>query len=345
VRVVVGGPTVDAQGVQAGVADDLGDGDQVLDPVPQEPPSPVRGPLARRGRAWSRSFTTRALADGFRPSWPAEHGIRSGHRAAGVLGHSRHGHRDWLEHAACYAAMKWPHLAAHTRAGIADALATITPALIADAARRPPASALRSALYGLAFNLGRSGSQPPVEIARVLAWARRHSLPLASLAEPVVARHALHAITRKRAVFHNALGYAAELGLLPANPLSQIAWRSPHPCAAGMAPGADDLTYLGSAVFQRIMRTLQARDDLLRAMNRKQDIDVAEDALIALDTCLVFPWEHWTLLPALLIAYSAWPLATSVGPDGKAVAGSRTLRPRRHPLQKSSRLVRLVATP
>ncbi len=121
-------------------------------------------------------------------------------------------------------------------------------------------------------------------------------------AEPVVTRPALHAITlrldggrataatitRKCAVFHNALGYAAELGLLPANPLSQIAWRPPHPCAAGMAPGADDLTYLGSAVF-RIMRTLQARDDLLRAMNRKQDIDIAEDALIALDTCLVFP--------------------------------------------------------
>jgi hypothetical protein len=55
--------------------------------------------------------------------------------------------------------MKWPHVAAHTRAGIADALATITPVLIADAARRPPASVLRTALYGWAFNLGRSGSQ------------------------------------------------------------------------------------------------------------------------------------------------------------------------------------------
>ena len=91
--------------------------------------------------------------------------------------------------------MKWPHVAAHTRAGIAGALATITPALIADAARLPPASVLRTALYGWAFNLGRSGSQPPVEIAQVLAWARRHSLPLTGLAEPVVARPALHAIT------------------------------------------------------------------------------------------------------------------------------------------------------
>jgi hypothetical protein len=31
---------------------------------------------------------------------------------------------SWLEHAAAYAAMKWPLAAAHTRAGIADALAT-----------------------------------------------------------------------------------------------------------------------------------------------------------------------------------------------------------------------------
>ena len=86
----------------------------------------------------------------------------------------------------------------------------------------------------------------------MLACARRHSLPLTSLAEPVAARHALHAITLqldgggaaaatitcKRAVFRNAPGYAAGLGLLPANPLSQIAWRLPHHCAAGMAPGS-----------------------------------------------------------------------------------------------------------
>lgn len=52
--------------------------------------------------------------------------------------------------------------------------------------------------------------------------------------------------------------------------------------------GLDELVYLGGAVFQRVTRVLQARDDLLRAMNRKQDNDVAEDALIALDTCLIF---------------------------------------------------------
>jgi hypothetical protein len=54
------------------------------------------------------------------------------------------------------------------------------------------------------------------------------------------------------------------------------------------AAGGRDLTYLGGAVFQRVTRVLQARDDLLRAMNCWQDNNVAEDALTALDTCLMF---------------------------------------------------------
>ena len=61
-----------------------------------------------------------------------------------------------------------------------------------------------------------------------------------------------------------------------------------HAAAQGWTPDAHDLTYLGGAVFQRITRVLQARDDLLRAMNCKQDNNVAEDALTALDVCLVF---------------------------------------------------------
>ena len=49
-----------------------------------------------------------------------------------------------------------------------------------------------------------------------------------------------------------------------------------------------DLTFLAGAVFQRLTRALQCRDDVLRAMSLRQDNDVAEDALIGLDTCLIF---------------------------------------------------------
>ena len=139
---------------------------------------------------------------------------------------------SWLEHAAAYAAMKRPLAAARTRAGIADALATITPALLTPGRGGPPAAVLRVALYGHAFNPARAGADPGPAAAAALAWARRHCLPLTALADPAVTRRALDAltlcldgtraaaatITRKRAVLRSCLGYAAELGLLAANP-------------------------------------------------------------------------------------------------------------------------------
>ena len=39
-------------------------------------------------------------------------------------------------------------------------------------------------------------------------------------------------IARKRAVFHDALDYAVELGLLPANPVGQVRWTAPKAAAA-----------------------------------------------------------------------------------------------------------------
>jgi hypothetical protein len=38
---------------------------------------------------------------------------------------------------------------------------------------------------------------------------------------------AANTIARKRAVFHGALAYAAELGLLPGNPLDRAGWKAP----------------------------------------------------------------------------------------------------------------------
>ena len=74
--------------------------------------------------------------------------------------------------------MKWPLAAAHTRAGIADALATITPALLTPGRGRPPAAVLRAALYGHAFNPARAGTDPGPPATAALAWASA-SLPAA----------------------------------------------------------------------------------------------------------------------------------------------------------------------
>jgi hypothetical protein len=75
---------------------------------------------------------------------------------------------------------------------IADALATITPALITPGRGRPPAAVLRTALYGHAFNPARASTDPGPSAA-ALAWARDHSLPVTALADAAVTRRALEA--------------------------------------------------------------------------------------------------------------------------------------------------------
>ena len=221
------------------------------------------------GRARSKSFITRALADSYRAELvrAARQGLEfdpatgepvlwAGPEPVTVT---------WYQHAAAYAAMKWPGLAAHSRASLADALATVTPALTRTAAERPPAAALRTALYQHAFNPTRPAADAAT--ARVLDWVQRASLPVARLADPVVLRQALDALTlrldggraaantviRKRAVFHGALGYAVETGLLESNPADRISWRVPRACPAA------DPTVVASPAQAEALLTAVAR--------------------------------------------------------------------------------------
>src|SRR5271157_5387441 len=136
------------------------------------------------GRTQSRSFLTRALAESYRAELiraarlglefdPAtgEPVLWAGPEPVAVT---------WYQHAAAYAAMKWPSLAAHSRASLAGALATVTPALTRTAAGRLPAAALRTALYQHAFNPARPAADAAT--ARVLDWVQQASLPVARLA-------------------------------------------------------------------------------------------------------------------------------------------------------------------
>jgi hypothetical protein len=198
------------------------------------------------GRDRSRSFVSRALADSYRAEL-----VRAA--AKGLAFAAGTGEPEswatpepepltWYQHAVAYAEMKWPHLAPHSRASLADALATVTPLLTRETGRRPPPGRLRAALYGHAFNARRRCGAPEPDTASSLAWVERASLPVSQLADPRVIRAALDGlctrldgspaaastITRKRAVFHGALGYAVELGLLPANPAGLVRWRAPR---------------------------------------------------------------------------------------------------------------------
>jgi hypothetical protein len=97
-----------------------------------------RKPFAVRwraaGRSKSKSFITRKLADSSRAELvrAARMGLDfdplTGEPAAWNL--PEPAIVTWYEEAAAYAVMKWPALAAHSRASLAEALATVTPALI-----------------------------------------------------------------------------------------------------------------------------------------------------------------------------------------------------------------------
>ena len=84
------------------------------------------------GRDKSKSFLTRALADSYRAE--LVRAARQGLEFDPATGEPRWAVPEpavttWLEHAVAYADMKWPRLAPHSRASLADALATVTVAL------------------------------------------------------------------------------------------------------------------------------------------------------------------------------------------------------------------------
>lgn len=202
------------------------------------------------GRSRSKSFITRRLADSYRAE--LVRAARMGLEFDPLTGEPAEWHSPepavvtWYEEATAYTAMKWPSLAAHSRASVAEALATVTPALTRPGGRgRPGPRELRTALYQHAFNPARP-AEPGSAAAQILDWAQQASLPVGCLSEPVVLRAVLEALTfrldggraaantiiRKRAVLHGALGYAAECGLLPDNPLDNFGWRVPRSPAA-----------------------------------------------------------------------------------------------------------------
>ena len=197
------------------------------------------------GRAWSRSFTTKALADSYRAELvrATRQGLAFG-PATGepvLWGIPPVPGITWYQRSVAFVDMKWPHLAPHSRASMAEALATVTPTLTRPAAGRPLARTLRAALCGHAFNPHRRHAPVDPATGKALGWLERASLPIYQLEDPRIIRAGLDAlavrldghlaaantVTRKRAVFHDALGYAAELGLLPANPLSHLRWKAP----------------------------------------------------------------------------------------------------------------------
>lgn len=271
------------------------------------------------GRARSRSFTTRGLADSYRAQLTraARKGLdfSPGTGEPASWGTRAPATTSWLDHAAAYAAMKWPLAAACTRAGIADHHTS-------PHYTRPG----QAASSGTAYGSLRARLQPcpcstdPGPSATALAWARDHSLPLAALADPAVTRRALEAlalrldgsraavttITRKRAVFHGCLSYAAELRMLEANPLDRIAWRPPGP-SCPVNPRAAASPAEVQAILAEITKVRPELTAFFGCLYYAA-LRPAEAVALRADSCDLLPagWGQLTLTGSLPRSARAW---------------------------------------
>ncbi|MFJ3495965.1 tyrosine-type recombinase/integrase [Streptomyces sp. NPDC086091] len=149
---------------------------------------------------------------------------------------------SWYEHARNYIEMKWDAAPGSTRRTLAEAMATVTPTFVKDTKGMPDARVVRHALYSWAFNKNRWSEETPDDVAKVLDWFERKSLPTSALSERLLVRAALNAlakkldgktaapgtISRKRAIFFNSLEFAVEAELLADNPLTRIKWKAPE---------------------------------------------------------------------------------------------------------------------
>ncbi len=228
------------------------------------------------GRDRSRSFATRGLADSYRAEL-----VRAARKGTGfdpATGEPA----TWN-----LAEPAGGELVSARRGLRADEVAATGPALAGQPGRRPgnrhrgadPASRPAPARGQGPRRAVRARVQPPPPrrgadpvTAGTLAWAERASLPVSRLADPQVTRAALDGlctrldgtpaaattISRKRAVFHGALGYAVELGLLPANPIATVQWRCPQ-AAAAVHPAAVATPGQVRAILDQVHR---ARPDL-----------------------------------------------------------------------------------
>lgn len=142
----------------------------------------------------SKSYTVKAQADGRRSELMTA--LRKGEQFDVETGlpaselRALNGSVTWYEHTRAYVDGRWDRLPAKSRRNDADALATLTPALVKTTAGRPAPRVLRRALYGWAYNKSRWGQEPPTEVAEALRWVEKNSVAISALEDPGTLRTA-----------------------------------------------------------------------------------------------------------------------------------------------------------
>ncbi|MFI1191504.1 tyrosine-type recombinase/integrase [Streptomyces californicus] len=215
--------------------------------VRRDRPKPFRLRWLVGQRKHSKSYQLKAQADGRRSELMSA--VRRGEQFDEETGlpvseiRAQHGSVTWYEHTRAYVERKWATAPAKSRKNYADALATITPALVKTRAGSPDPAVLRRALYGWAYNRNRWEDEHPEDVTAALRWLEKNSLPVSALEESATVRLALDALglkvdgkpaaprtaRRKRACLSDVLGLAVEERYFttPVNPLTTVKWVAP----------------------------------------------------------------------------------------------------------------------
>ncbi|MEV4941442.1 tyrosine-type recombinase/integrase [Streptomyces zaomyceticus] len=198
------------------------------------------------GREWSESFAAYALAESRHAKLLTA--AREGEpfdEATGLPASELRAIKQrttWYDLVHEYIEQRWERTPGNTRRTLADAFATVTPALVQPGKTFAEPRVLRRALYSWAFNKNAWAREPDEEWRSALDWIRRNSLPVGALADADVLRRALEALgrkldgkvasaktaRRKRSAFSEVLNTAVEKGYFAQNPLHGIKWSPPQ---------------------------------------------------------------------------------------------------------------------
>lgn len=298
------------------------------------------------GKRFSRTFATRKLAETFRAKLltAAREGTpfteESGLPEPMVREENS---RSWYEHACAFVDMKWPRASPRHRKSIADALATVTPALLTTTRGAPSPEELRHALYTWAFNTSARASEPSHDVRKTTRWLATNTSSVTELDDPAKVRHVLDTlaltldgtaaapttVARKRAVFSGALRYAVELGLLGSNPLARVQWTAPKASDA-----VDRRVVINHAQARRLLAEVRELDAALEAFYAclyYAALRPAEALHLRTDDCQL-PEQGWG---ELLLVGSTQQTGTAWSDSGQAMQD----RGLKHRATKDTRVV------
>jgi integrase len=257
-----------------------------------------------------RNYATKALGESFRASLitAARNGEAFDVDSGLPLSMLREqGNTTWYEVAVMFCDTKWKRWAPRTRKSAAEALATVT-AILIEGRGGPDQRERRHALEHWTFNTStRENDEAPEGSALTVAWLREHSIPLARLADPAMVRLALDGLSskldgspaaattanRKRMVFHQALEFAVERGLIDANPLDRVKWKKPR-----TAEAIDRRSVVNPTQARALLRAVSEIDDTLTlffALMYFAALRPAEAAALRIEDCEL-PADGWGML-------------------------------------------------